>query len=282
MFGARRSRVSRQEDSAGRVVAIKQKLAEITKILEQSAEEPEEPSVPGKPVVSGSTDSCTVRFPDERGEVEVIVGTSKHIQVPGLVDRITYIVSQAYGSVGKHKYVDQEDATERLEMGDAGVRANRVLHLAFKGGVLCGCASSTFSPGWTPEGCGHWGLLAVDPAHQKGGVATAMVLAAERRLATVSEMIQIEYQYTGDAFSNQLMAWYEDKLGFDGGPRPRPGSRCFRRAFKDIPEAEQRRGQRRRMGEIRQWLENELAEAEAEARPAGASASDGQALSVSA
>ena len=92
-------------------------------------------------------------------------------------------------------------------MGDAGPQANRVLHLAFKGDELVGCASSTFSPGWTPDGCGHWGLLAVDPAHQNSGVATALVIAAERRLATISAAIQIEYQYTeGDSFSQR--PWY--------------------------------------------------------------------------
>ena len=93
-----------------------------------------------------------------------------------------------------------------LEMGDAGPQANRVLHLAFKGDDLVGCASSTFSPGWTPEGCGHWGLLAVDPSHQNSGVATALVIAAERRLATTSAGIQIEYQYTeGDSFSQRCI-----------------------------------------------------------------------------
>ena len=93
-----------------------------------------------------------------------------------------------------------------LEMGDAGPQANRVLHLAFKGDELVGCASSTFSPGWTPEGCGHWGLLAVDPSHQNSGVATALVIAAERRLATTSAGIQIEYQYTeGDSFSQRCI-----------------------------------------------------------------------------
>ena len=92
-----------------------------------------------------------------------------------------------------------------LEMGDAGPQANRVLHLAFKDRELVGCASSTFSPGWTPDGCGHWGLLAVHPDHQKSGVATALVIAAERRLATICGGVQIEYQYTeGDDFSRRL------------------------------------------------------------------------------
>ena len=61
----------------------------------------------------------------------------------------------------KYERVDEDDVENRLEMGDAGARANRVLHLATRGGSLVGCCSSTFQPGWTPEGCGHWGLLVV-------------------------------------------------------------------------------------------------------------------------
>eukprot|EP00930_Biecheleria_cincta_P049377 TRINITY_DN34595_c0_g1_i1.p1 TRINITY_DN34595_c0_g1~~TRINITY_DN34595_c0_g1_i1.p1 ORF type:complete len:278 (-),score=48.18 TRINITY_DN34595_c0_g1_i1:229-1062(-) len=277
MFGARRSRT---EDPEAKPTALKAKLAEIAKILEEMGPEEAEPILPGKPVVSGPTDNTTVKFPNG-SEVQVIIGTSKHIQVPGVVDKITQIVGDAYSAVGKRKYVDREDAMDRLEMGDAGVRANRVLHLAYKNGELCGCASSTFSPGWTPEGCGHWGLLAVDPAHQKCGIATAMVLAAERRLATQSEMIKIEYQYAGDDFSNQLLAWYEDRLGFDGGPRPRPGQHCFRHAFKEIPEDERRRGHRRRLVEIQQWLQQQLAQAEATASSADVSSSGGYAQGFS-
>lgn len=271
MFGARRSR---REDPEAKRKALKEKLAEITQVLEKIGPEEPEPVLPGKPVVSGPTDHTIVKFPDGT-EIEVIIGTSKHIQVPGLVDKITRIVSDAYSGVGKHKNVDHEDAQERLEMGDDGVRANRVLHLAYKNGELCGCASSTFSPGWTPEGCGHWGLLAVDPAHQKCGIATAMVLAAERRLATVSEAVKIEYQYSGDDFSKKLLAWYEDKLGFDAGPKPSPGQRCFRHAFKKIPEDQQHRGHRRRLVEIQKWLQEQLAQAETEACIPDASSSGG-------
>ncbi|CAK8999705.1 5'-cyclic phosphodiesterase 9A [Durusdinium trenchii] len=144
-------------------------------------------------------------------------------------------------------------------MGDGGPSANRVLHLAFKGDELVGCASSTFSPGWTPEGCGHWGLLAVDPAHQKSGVATALVLAAERRLATLSGAIQIEYQYTeGDPFSMRLHKWYE-KLGFAGDQTAlKPGQTIFRRCRKRISAAEQERGQLRRLQEIEIYLQRRL------------------------
>lgn len=198
-----------------------------------------------------------MKFADGK-EIKVIVGTSEHIQQP-LVDRICHVVHEAYSKVGKHKRVDRYDAVDRLEMGDGGPSANRVLHLAFKGDELVGCASSTFSPGWTPEGCGHWGLLAVDPAHQKSGVATALVLAAERRLATLSGAIQIEYQYTeGDPFSMRLHKWYE-KLGFAGDQTAlKPGQTIFRRCRKRISAAEQERGQLRRLQEIEIYLQRRL------------------------
>lgn len=180
--------------------------------------------------------------------------------------RIGDVINSAYASVGKRRRCDEDEVLERLEMGDDGPRSNRVLHLAFKGEELVGCASSTFSPGWTPDGCGHWGLLAVDPAHQGCGAATALVLAAERRLATVSEMIQIEYEYTeGDEFSQRLMSWYEGRLGFDGGPKPKlKGQRCFRRCFKQIAEPVQRKARRRRLHEFRAWLCEHVAAFEAE------------------
>lgn len=217
-------------------------------------------------------------------EVLVLIGTSQDAQVQGRVQRISEIVNTAYSSVGKHKRLDTYDVMDRLEMGDAGVRANRVLHLAYKGDLLVGCASSTFSPGWTGEGCGHWGLLAVDPAHQGAGIATALVLAAERRLATTCEAIQIEYQHTeGDEFSHRLMRWYEDKLGFDGGPRrQRPGTTSFRRCVKPIPEEEQKRGRQRRLEEFHKWLVEQLIEAGGSPTEGGAAALEKKTSSVSA
>jgi GNAT superfamily N-acetyltransferase len=250
-------------DQESREVMIKRKLAEVEQVLQQDLDiETDELPVEGQPTVTGPTDRAVVQLPDGGGEVVVVIGTSEHAKIPGMVDRICHIVDAAYSGVGKRKRVDEYDARRRLAMGDAGPAANRVLHLAFRGGELVGCASSTFDPGWTHEGCGHWGLLAVDPTSQGQGVATALVLACERRLATVSEAIQIEYEYFGgDEHSKRLHAWYEQKLGFDGGsPPPRRGS-CFRRCLKDIPEAQQRRGQRRRLLEIRCWLQGQLGEA---------------------
>jgi len=232
-------------------------------VLQQQPDiEAEEPPVEKQPMVTGPTDRVVVQSPNGGGEVLVIIGTSKHAEVPGMIDRICYVVDRAYSSKGKRKHVDEDDARHRLEMGDAGPAANRVLHLAFKGSELVGCASSTFDPGWTPQDCGHWGLMAVDPASQGQGIATALVLACERRLATVSEAVQIEYEYfAGDEHSKRLHAWYEEKLGFEGGgPPPRRGS-SFRKCFKEIPECQQRLGQRRRLIEIRSWLQEQLREA---------------------
>jgi len=243
---------------------LKQQLAVFKRKLEEEGETVEEVTRQGSPVATGPPQRTLVRFPDGRGDIVVVIGTSSHAQEPGLVERICDIVYAAYTNAGKRKRMDEEDVLDRLEMGDDGPRANRVLHLAFQSEALVGCASSTFSPGWTPDGCGHWGLLAVDPRNQGRGVATALVLAAERRLSMQSSLIQIEYQYTvGDDFSQRLMAWYEDKLGFNGGPCPqRPGQSCFRRALKQIPEKEQQRGQRRRLEEIYSWLSEQLAEEE--------------------
>jgi len=263
---------------------LKTKLAEVEKSLGERAEEVDEETFgTNGPTASGPSDRCVVGFPGDRAEILVIVGTSQHIEVPGLVERISAIVDSAYTSVGKHKRVNRYDAIDRLQMGDAGPRANRVLHLAYLGKELVGCASSTFSPGWTPQGCGHWGLLAVDPAHQGAGVATALVLAAERRLAMVSESIQIEYQYTeGEEFSRRLLTWYEGKLGFDGGPRPTRAGQCsFRHCMKEIPQDVQRRGERRRLQEIQSWLAGQVAEVEGSLSAVGKSSTSSTTASSS-
>lgn len=249
-----------------RVVALREKLEELGQAIDDATKEGPvvEPAIPGGPRVSGPTDHCVVDFEGDKGEILVKIGTSKDAEEDkNLVDQICKIVATAYGSVGKSKCMDHYDAMDRLEMGDDGVRANRVLHLAYKGTELVGCASSTFSPGWTFPGCGHWGLLAVDPAHQGCGVATALVLAAERRLATVSQHIQIEFRHTeGEEFSDRLLQWYEGKLGFQGGPRPGKGQSCFRRCLKSIPEEQQRWGHCQRLVAIRTFLESQLTLAE--------------------
>mmetsp|Transcript_68315 Transcript_68315/g.142801 ORF Transcript_68315/g.142801 Transcript_68315/m.142801 type:complete len:397 (+) Transcript_68315:103-1293(+) len=267
---------SRQDED--RLMILKGKYAEIDRLLGDGAEEIEDDVMADGMIVSGPSHLCVVRpgkaktcrdenagTAAERPEITVVIGTSEHSKVPGLIERIIKIVNAAYSSVGKHKRLDRYDAIDRLRMGDAGIRANRVLHLAYIGEELVGCASSTYSTGWMEEGYGHWGLLAVDPAHQGSGAATALVLAAERRLAMDSEGVGMEYQYTcGDPFSERLLKWYEDRLGFYGGPRPtRVGSCSFRHCRKEIPEDVQQRGRKRRLQEIRLWLRSQIEEIEA-------------------
>eukprot|EP00929_Paragymnodinium_shiwhaense_P015718 TRINITY_DN123814_c0_g1_i1.p1 TRINITY_DN123814_c0_g1~~TRINITY_DN123814_c0_g1_i1.p1 ORF type:complete len:326 (-),score=76.53 TRINITY_DN123814_c0_g1_i1:74-1051(-) len=260
--------------SEAQEAAMKRKLQEIECLLAEM-KAPEDPVVAagGKVTVSGPSRHAVVRFGEDRGEIEVIVGTSEHAQMAGLIERISSMVAAAYSGKKKHKRLGRHDVVHRLQMGDAGAQANRVLHLAFKAGELVGCASSTFQPGWTDEGMGHWGLLAVDPAHQGAGVATALVLAAERRLATACDSIQIEYEHTeGEEFSARLEAWYEGKLGFHcsrGGRRQR-GVTTFRCCHKAIQEVEQDRGKRRRLEDIQDWLQQKLAQSDRSANAFGA------------
>lgn len=193
-------------------------------------------------------------------EVQVMVGTSQMAQDdPGLVRQINQMVNTAYyesnfqllsADTSGYERVSEADVMNRLAMGDAGPRANRVLHLAQRNGALVGCCSSTFQPPWTPEGCGHWGLLVVDKAAQGTGVASALVLAAEERLASSCAHVQIEYEYTsGHSHSERLMDWYERKSGFNcahGNPRRIApweaadstsafGETEFRRCTKQLP-----------------------------------------------
>lgn len=193
--------------------------------------------------------------------VEVETGTSALIQVPGFVQRIDEVSS---GS----KHLGPQEVMRRLAMGDDGIQANRVLHLAFlrgqphSPGSLVGCMSSTYQPPWTEQGCGHWGLLAVDPAHQGKGVAKTLVRVGEARLAAVCHEIQMEYRYSsGEADSERLKEWYEDRLGFvcpNGPPSTQPGDREFRQCRKRINSEEQEAGQRRRMVEVRAFLVEQL------------------------
>eukprot|EP00928_Gymnodinium_smaydae_P024207 TRINITY_DN19661_c0_g2_i1.p1 TRINITY_DN19661_c0_g2~~TRINITY_DN19661_c0_g2_i1.p1 ORF type:complete len:335 (-),score=77.20 TRINITY_DN19661_c0_g2_i1:230-1168(-) len=191
-------------------------------------------------------------------QLEVVIGDSNLARTnPAIVEQICSMVNRAYGYIR----VDEDDITERLAMGDPGsFRGNRVLHLAMLGNRPVGCMSSTFRVPWAEEGCGHWGLLVVDEAMQGRGVASAMVKAAEARLATMCEEIQIEYEFTrGDALSERLLKWYEGRLGFrcaHGPPRGRGTE--FRKCRKPIPEAAQRRGQTERLQALRADLSAEL------------------------
>jgi len=136
------------------------------------------------------------------------------------------MVCRAYG----YCRVSKHEVRQRLHMGDG--QPNRV-HLAVRGGTLVGCCSSTLQTPWCPSGCGHWGLLAVDPAAQGQGVASALVAAAEALLygAGLRE-VQIEYDYQrGEPQSERLYAWYEGTCGFSG---PLSRSSGFRRCRKRL------------------------------------------------
>merc|ERR1712187_131738 len=93
-----------------------------------------------------------------------------------------------------NRRISESDVRNRIALGDGGSCANRVLHIAWRCSTPVGCCSSTIQPPWTCCGVGHWGLLAVDPAAQGLGVASALVVAAEERLARAGcYAVQIEY-----------------------------------------------------------------------------------------
>mmetsp|Transcript_85587 Transcript_85587/g.227390 ORF Transcript_85587/g.227390 Transcript_85587/m.227390 type:complete len:225 (-) Transcript_85587:164-838(-) len=157
--------------------------------------------------------------------VEVVVGTAEHADDAALVEQLAALVNAAYSAsvedllgsrAAHHQRVSEEEIRGRLRQGSAA-GANRVLHVALRDGCPLGCVSSTLQPPWTPSGCGHWGLLAVAATAQGQGVASALVAAAEQRLAEAGcSQIQIEYQYTaGHAYSQRLCDWYEARLGFE-------------------------------------------------------------------
>ena len=69
-------------------------------------------------------------------DVSVRVGTSSDRQHAGA---IAALINRAYG----HGRIYEGDVLRRLAMGDAEASksANRVLHLAYRGGTLVGCCS---------------------------------------------------------------------------------------------------------------------------------------------
>jgi len=207
--------------------------------------------------------------------IRVIIGTSAHAENAALVERIMTMVNESYYESVKellnprqtsYQRLSRHEVIDRLEMGDAGIRANRVLHIAYRGDILepssvVGCMSSTYQPLWTEEGCGHWGLLVVDKDCQGQGIASVLVEAAELRLAGVCHEIQIEYEYTpGHAYSERLSQWYEGSCGFKcmTGYGRRPGTQ-FRKCRKPISGELSRCGEVLRLRELRDVLTAELA-----------------------
>lgn len=164
--------------------------------------------VPIAPANLHSTPACTDGNSHLR-EFKVVIGTSQMAEE----DR-TFV-----SSIANFSDKSEREVRQRLAYGDVGSeRANRVMHVALINGVPVGwCSSSTQSWG----GDGHWGALSVDPSAQGKGVASELVAAAEKRLLDAGcQSVQIEYRFTvGDPSKERLYAWYEGKLGFEGGPR---------------------------------------------------------------
>ena len=191
--------------------------------------------------------------PSSSAAISVVIGTSAMADADAsLVGKIVAMINGAYFKANKellppsattYERVSPEDVVDRLEMGDAGARANRVLHLAFREDELVGACSSTYSPPWTPENCGHWGILSVHPDAQSSGVASALVRAAEKRLAGACQRVQIEYEYTrGHSHSEKLMEIYENKCGFTcDAPQPRRRRRGGNEGAEEEPETQFRR-----------------------------------------
>jgi len=248
-------------ESAQHRALLKRKLDEIDELLqEMDLEDKDSPGLEVKE--AGGRSSLPVENPERpRPLVTVQVGTTAMaVEQPELVKRLASMINGAYG----YQRVDRHEVRERMAMGDPGSRANRVIHIAFHDGTAVGCMSSTFRVPWAEEGCGHWGLLVVDVEMQGQGIATALVAAAEERLAGACVQIQMEYEYTpGDAYSERLKAWYEGKCGFRCVSNGSRGyGTQFRKCRKPIPEDAQQRGRRRRMASIREELVAELAELE--------------------
>jgi len=154
-------------------------------------------------------------------ELSVVIGTSKMAADMSFVRRIVNFSGKC-----------DREVRSRLSMGDAGYEgANRLMHVALLDAVPVGwCSSSTC--GW--GGDGHWGALSVDPEVQGRGIASALVKAAERRLLDAGcESVQIEYRFmAGNPAKERLYAWYEGKLGFDGGPKC-SGFRCCHKMLSE-------------------------------------------------
>jgi len=218
-----------------------ERLVDSNSKMEEDSEKPVEDSVKSK-----------------RPATKVVIGNAKMTQDNAqLPMQLTTMVNRAYD----YQRVDIHDILERLAMGDPGShRANRVLHVAFLGDAPVGCMSSTFKVPWAEEGCGHWGLLVVDVEHQGKGIASALVKAAEERLAGCCVEIQMEYEYTpGDAMCERLMAWYEGRCGFRCATARNRGGPQFRKCRKPVPEEAQRKGRRQRLLDIRADFSAELA-----------------------
>eukprot|EP00933_Yihiella_yeosuensis_P060387 TRINITY_DN6301_c0_g1_i1.p1 TRINITY_DN6301_c0_g1~~TRINITY_DN6301_c0_g1_i1.p1 ORF type:complete len:195 (+),score=27.58 TRINITY_DN6301_c0_g1_i1:90-674(+) len=146
---------------------------------------------------------------EEKEPLSVVIATAEHSKY---ASDIAHMVNLSFG----YNRISEGEVRGRLAHGDLE-RPNRVLHVAFQGSHVVGCASSTLQAPWTPYGCGHWGLLVVDKASQGQGIASRIVAAAEKRLHDCGcQEVQIEFEYwEDDEYSDRLKDWYEGKCGFE-------------------------------------------------------------------
>ncbi len=139
---ARRARLQAMLTQLDRALAAEEEGAEDAEADERAADTP-------AAAPSGADSLEPVRF---------IIGTTRMARDDAtLAERTAAMVNRAYthqlrdllrpGST--YERLDAYDVENRLEMGDAGVRANRVLHLAYRGDELVGACSSTYQPPWT-------------------------------------------------------------------------------------------------------------------------------------
>ena len=176
---------------------------------------------------SSPSDSDGSAVAELKQPVEVMIGTSDLAQSQTFVRELVAMVNSAYG----YGRISEGEASHRLRAGDSRLSRNRVLHVAMREGKLVGCCSSTLHVPWQGPGCGHWGLLVVDPATQGTGVASALVHAAEARLSDAGcYLVGMEYSFRkGDPFSERLLAWYEDRLHYRGPQHRQSGFRMCRK-----------------------------------------------------
>lgn len=271
------------EERRAKLTFILEKVSAQLKELDEGGEEEEDvPANQESRLPSTYPSNSSKRAKSSAAQdITVVIGTSRLAEDSKMVERIKMMVNDSYREALKeelgpqsHCYqrVTNHEVVDRLGMGDAGLRANRVLHVAFRGETLApesvvGCMSSTFQPPWTPSGCGHWGLLVVDKDSQGQGIATVLVKAAELRLAGACDEIQIEYEFTpGAAFSERLAGWYEGSLGFNRvGGRSRGEGSEFRKCRKEIPQEVRQCGQRQRLAALQTEIAAELGQLDQDA-----------------
>lgn len=166
----------------------------------------------------------------ERLPVHVEIGAARADFSEATVQRITTLINAAYG----HHRVSSGSVRHRLRAG-----RNRVLHVATREGEIVGVCSSTLYVPWAGPGCGHWGLLAVAPEAQGLGVASALVAAAEARIAAAGlQWVGMEYNFhAGEPFSERMLRWYEDSLRYVGPQSRESGFRICRKRL--VPQESQ-------------------------------------------